>query len=160
MRAVLDRPKGFGLVLKSTYCHFAKSCVKVLDSEAPRDGIGAESGKMEAVLNFPKPLKLKRSRLFLRLCSCYRRFIRHFSHVAGQFHRLSKEDVMFAWNSVKELAFEAPQKAMTTAPVLEHFDAKRPAEVHPNASSCAIKVVILQRDGYNQERVVTYGSAV
>ena len=67
--------------------------------------------------------------------------------MAAPLHQLAKKDVPFTWGEQQEAAFAQLKEALTTAPILVHFDSSKDVELHPDASNYAIGTVVLQRDG-------------
>ena len=110
---------------------FLKSKVKVLGFIVGREGVEADLEKIRAVSEFPTPANIKAVRSFVGLCSYYRRFIKGFAWLAAPLHALSKKDVPFTWGAEQGEAFSKLKDAMTTAPVLVHFDITKDAEIHP-----------------------------
>ena len=99
VRAVFERLRAFGLILKPTKCHFFKTRVKVLGFLVSREGTEANPQKIRAVLDFPVPTTVKAVRGFIGLCSYYRRFIQNFAMLATPLHRLAKKDIPFTWGA-------------------------------------------------------------
>ncbi len=106
--------------------------------------------KFRAFTEFLRPDCLKATRSFLGLCGYYRRFIANFARIASPLHSLSKKDVPFSWGPSEEEAFVLLKEAMTTAPVLVHFNVDLPVEIHPDSSGYAIGIVVVQLDEKNR----------
>lgn len=148
-----------GLQINTKKCRFASTTIKVLGHLVSKDGIQPDPDKISAVLNFPRPLRPKELRSFLGLASYFRRFIRNFASIASPLHKLSNTS-SFDWNSDCEASFEELKRALTSPPVLRHFDDKAPTLLHTDASGQGIGAVLLQRDRESCEKVVAYASRV
>lgn len=147
-----------GLTLNTKKCHFARKSIKVLGHVVSKDGIRPDPDKISAVANFPRPEQQKALRSFLGLASYFRRFVRNFATLALPLNQLLNSGTPFVWSDACEKAFEDLKQALTSAPVLCHFDDTRPAILHTDASGHGIGAVLLQRDAKHRERVVAYAS--
>lgn len=142
-----------GLQLNTKKCRFARKTVKVLGHVVSKEGIQPDTGKITAVLNFPRPLQQKALRSFLGLASYFRRFIPGLATLASPLNRLLQSDVRFTWSDDCEKAFHTLKGALACRQVLCHFDETRPALLHTDASGTGIGAVLLQRD--DQSRGMT-----
>ena len=125
-----------------------------------KDGIRPDPDKISAVQHFPRPEKVKDLRSFLGLASYFRRFIRDFASIASPLHKLLGSGVPFVWSPECESAFVHLKCALTSEPVLCHFDETAPTLLHMDASGHGIGGILLQRDKCSRERVVSYASRV
>lgn len=147
-----------GLQLNTKKCHFASKNIKVLGHLVSKDGVRPDPDKVAAVLRFPRPANQKQLRSFLGLASYFRRFINHFAAIALPLHKLLTSGAAFAWSDGCELAFQALKRALTSDPVLRHFDENAPTFLHTDASGHGVGAVLLQSDSTSRERVVAYAS--
>lgn len=147
-----------GLQLNTKKCRFASKTIKVLGHIVSKDGIRPDPDKLTAVMNFPRPLHQKDLRSFLGLASYFRRFVLNFATLASPLHALLHSGTPFCWSADCEKAFQNLKEALTSGPVLCHFDEHRPTILHTDASGHGIGAVLLQRDHELRERVVAYAS--
>ncbi|UYV67951.1 hypothetical protein LAZ67_5002588, partial [Cordylochernes scorpioides] len=125
--------------------------MKVLGYLIDGDRIYPDPDKVEAVRNFPRPKNVSEVRSFLGLCSYYRRFIKSFADITGPLNELLKKGKQFSWNDRQEDSFDNLKSALTSEPVLGHFDEAAPIYVHTDASGSGISSVLVQlRDGCEQ----------
>lgn len=110
------------------------------------------------MLHFPRPLQVKELRSFLGLASYFRRFIRKFATIASPLNQLLQAGTPYVWSSECQHAFEALKSALTSGPVLSHFDDRKPIILHSDASGHGIGAVVLQSDAHLKERRVAYAS--
>ena len=83
------------------------------------EGVSTDPAKIEAVQQWPGPLKVTDVRSFLRLVSYYRRFIQNFAEIATLLHRLTaKTTEKFKWSPDCDLAFRDLKEKLVSAPVL------------------------------------------
>ena len=93
LNMVLDRLRHANLKLKPSKCCLLQRKVEFLGYKVSSGGIETDPKKVEAVLNWPTPSKLKEVRGFLGLCSYYRRFVENFSEIAAPLHALQKKKI-------------------------------------------------------------------
>ncbi|UYV76491.1 hypothetical protein LAZ67_14000675 [Cordylochernes scorpioides] len=151
LEMVLNCLSKAGLTLNLEKCHFGSRRMKVLGHLIDGDGIYPDPDKVEAVRNFPRPKNVSEVRSFLGLCSYYRRFIKSFADITGPLNELLKKGKQFSWNDRQEDSFNNFKSALTSEPVLGHFDEAAPIYVHTDASGFGIGSVLVQlRDGCEQ----------
>ena len=96
-------------------------------------------------------------RLFLGLCSYYRRFFASFAEVAKPLHKLLEVGQKFEWIPETQQAFQELKKWLVSAPILGYPLLDAPFILDTDASNHVIGVVLSQiQDG--PERVIAYYS--
>ena len=113
--------------------------------------------KLACVRSWPAPVKLKKVRAFVGLCSYYRRYIQGFSLIARPLHALTKKNARFEWSLECQAAFQCLKEKLTTAPIIALPRDEGTFTLDTDASKYSIGAVLSQnQDG--EERVVAYGS--
>jgi hypothetical protein len=105
--------------------------------------------KIQGVLDWPVPTKVKEVQSFLGFVNFYRRFIKDFSEKARPLHALTRKAKAWAWGPDEDRAFQGLKEAVTSAPVLAFpADAGR-FKLECDASNFATGAVLsqLQMDG-------------
>lgn len=97
-----------------------------------------------AVQEWPVPENTKQVRGFLGLAGYYRKFVRHFGLISRPLTDLLRKNVVFAWTSDKEDAFQALKHALISAPVLAMPDFTQEFEIETDASEKGIGAVLMQ----------------
>ena len=92
------------------------------------------------------------------LASYYRRFIPHFSKIAGPLHTLTKKDIEYVWTPQCQEAFEELKRLLSTAPVLAFPNFKFPFMLETDASILGLGAVLAQRQEDGYVKPVAYAS--
>lgn len=93
--SVFQRLKSANLKLKPSKCHLLRRTVGFLGHVVSEQGILLNPSKVEEVVDWPIPEKLRDLRAFVGLCAFYRKFIPTFSWVAAPFLALTKKNRVF-----------------------------------------------------------------
>ena len=107
-------------------------------------GCRSPPGKVEVILRWPRPTTVTEIRSFLGACTYLRKFIWHFSTIAGPLHALTGTKAKFVWEEGHEKSFQLIKKKITEAPVLALPNLQRTFEVETDASQYALGAVLLQ----------------
>ena len=107
------------------------------------------SDKVEAVVNWPTPRKVKDIQSFLGFCNFYRRFIWNYSDITVPLTHLTCSGVRWNWSDQCQSAFDQLKAAFTEAPILHHWVPGRQITVETDTSDYAIASIlsILGDDG-------------
>lgn len=146
-----------GLQLNSAKCQFGSRQLKILGHIVNKNGIQPDPAKINAIADFPPPADLKSLRSFLGLCSYFRRFIAAFATIARPLSNLLKNDTPFLWGTEQQAAFTRLKTALTSTPILGHFDDSAPTELRTDASGYGIGAVLIQHS-LEEDHVIAYAS--
>lgn len=158
LNEVLDRLRQAGLRLRPDKCHFIRPELRFLGYIVSKEGLKTDPNKIQTVVTHPIPAKVKDVRSFYGLCSYYRRFIKGFATLAKPLAELMKKDAPFDWGKAAKSAFEALQKALTTAPVLQYPSFGHPYTIETDASSNGLGAVLTQPDNEGVMHPIAYAS--
>lgn len=147
LRQVLTVLRDHKLYAKASKCEFFKSRIEFLGHIVSADGIQMDPAKLKAIQDWPTPQKVVDVQSFHGLANYYRRFIRHFSHIAAPLTDTFKKDRPFVWGLEQQKAFDALKQAMMTTPVLIGPDTTLPYTIYTDASDYAIGAVLCQDHG-------------
>jgi transposase InsO family protein len=157
LELVFSRLQSANLKLKPSKCSFLKREVNFLGYKVSSKGIETDSRKIEAVLDWPTPKKLKEVRGFLGLCGYYRKFVEKFADIAAPLHALTKKNCSFLWSTECQNAFNTLKQKLTEAPILALPRDGCRYILDTDASDHGIGAVLSQIQG-GEERVICYAS--
>ncbi len=104
--------------------------------------------KVQAVLNWPKPMTVKEMQRFLGFANFYRRFIRDFSSIAARLTSMTKRrGSRLFWSPAADQVFGHLKEHFSTAHILHHPDPEREIVVEIDASITGVGKVLSQRHG-------------
>lgn len=106
----------------SKCCFFAQDHVAYLGHIVSRQGIHPNPDRVSVVTDFPVPKNTKKVCNFLGLANYYRRFIKGFSKLTAALNQLLCKSVRFKWDESCQIAFDALEYTLVTAPVLAYPD--------------------------------------
>jgi len=134
VKKVLQRLRDAGLQVDIKKSEFSVTRTKYLRFIVSTEGIEVDQSKVEVVQKWKEPRTVKGIQSFLGFCNFYRQFIMNYSRVAKPLNTLTKKDIAFVWNNACKEAFEQLKSAMTSAPILRHYQADQPTMVEIDAS--------------------------
>lgn len=105
------------LYVKLEKSHLGQREVKYLGHLICSVEVAVNLEKMDAMLNWPKPVTLKALRGFLRLIGYYRKFIQNYGKVVRPLTAMLKKD-LFTWDKAAETTFFKLKESMPQALVL------------------------------------------
>ena len=154
----LKRLKKWKLVLKRKRCEFMMKSIRYLGVELSGDGVKPVKEKVTPVLDAPRPRNTGELRSFLGAVTFYARFVAAMSKVAAPLHRLLKKGQKWKLTATEEASFSELKKRLTQAPVLAHYDGRKPVRLITDASLYGLGAVLVQVDGDGNERPVRFAS--
>jgi RNase H-like domain found in reverse transcriptase/Reverse transcriptase (RNA-dependent DNA polymerase) len=179
LKWVLDRLSTSNLKARESKCHFFRRQLNFLGHVVSANGVAPDPAKVETIVNWPKPRSLFEVRSFLGLANYFRRFIKHYAHIAAPLTALLKgtekadrqgrlmhkgklkpeHEARLAaafdqsWTAECDTAFGQLKNALVQAPVLVLPDFDKPFTLVCDACDVAIGGILLQ-----ESRPVAYYS--
>ena len=128
---------------------------KILGHIVSKNGISTDEGKINVIVQIPRPTNAKEVQGFMGHCGYYRRFIFRFAIIAQPLYALI---VAFEWTDACEQAFQTLKEALVNAPILRAPDWEKIFHVHIDASNFAIGCILAQPGEQNMDFPVSYAS--
>lgn len=148
IRQVFEILKKEQLYCKLAKCEFMKEKVAYLGHIINEHGVQPDPSKVQVVKDWPRPKSVHELRSFLGLCNYFRRYIKSYARKTYPLTELLKKGVWEKggdpWDETHDLAFQVVKEALTTAPVLTHYDMSKPVELICDASKVALGGILMQ----------------
>ncbi|KAI3619099.1 retrotransposon nucleocapsid protein [Moniliophthora roreri] len=146
VRLVLERLRNANLCANAKKCEFDKAEVEYLGYIVSAQGISMNPKKLDTILSWPEPRKLKDLQSFLGFMNFYRRFIHDYSRITLPLTTLTKKSITFNFSDECRGSFEELKRRFTSAPVLRHFDPHAPCYVSTDGSDFTLSGIVQQAD--------------
>lgn len=154
---IFRRLREASLHLNLDKCQFVRSELRYLGYVVDDSGLHVDPEKVQSIVNFPRPQKVREVRRFLGMASWYRRFVQNFSTLVAPISSLLRKNAKFAWTPEAESAFCEIKDRLVCAPVLVCPDFTKPFVLQTDASNVGLGCVLSQ-DFEDGEHVIAYGS--
>lgn len=118
-----------------------------------KEGLKPDPQKVEAIVKMEKPQDIAGVQRLIGLVKYLSKFLNNLSQICEPIRRLTHKDAEWRWSAEQDEAFRKIKEAVTTAPVLQCFDATKHTEGCGDASSQGIGFVLTQ-----DEHPITYAS--
>ncbi|KAA0041712.1 reverse transcriptase [Cucumis melo var. makuwa] len=153
LRIVLQTLREKQLYAKFSKCEFWLEQVVFLGHVVSAKGVSVDPQKVEAVVNWERPISATEVHSFLGLAGYYRRFIEDFSRLALPLTALTRKNVKFEWSDKCEQSFQELKKRLVIAPILALPVTGKDYVIYCDASRLGLGCVLMQ-DG----NVIAYAS--
>ncbi|KAA0054814.1 reverse transcriptase [Cucumis melo var. makuwa] len=153
LRIVLQTLREKQLYAKFSKCEFWLEQVVFLGRVVSAKGVSVDPQKVEAIVNWERPISATKVRSFLGLAGYYRRFIEDFSRLALSLTALTRKNVKFEWSDKCEQSFQELKKRLVTALILALPVTGKDYVIYCDASMLGLGCVLMQ-DG----NVIAYAS--
>lgn len=158
LREILEKLSEANLRINTDKCVFGVSTMEFLGYRISEEGIKPLANKVDAIKEMPAPNCVKDLQAFLRGILFYDRFLEDRATIAEPLHRLLNADTEWHWTESHQEAFVKLKDLLINAPILWHFDDKKPIVVSVDASPFGLGAVFAHTDDQGQEHAVTFAS--
>jgi len=157
IRLVLSRLEEAGLCVNLLKCTFAVREITFLGHCITQEGISKSADKVKAIVEYPRPKKIKDLQRFVGLCMWYSTFVENFATIAAPLYALFKKRVKYKWGDLEENAFVQLKKVLSESVIIHGIDYTLPFIVRTDASDVGLGAILIQiYDG--KERVIYFAS--
>jgi hypothetical protein len=133
------------LYAKESKCEFGMTEMLYLGHVIGENGVQVHQEKIRAIIEWPTPRNLTELKIFLGLCTYYRKFVKGFSQLMTPLTDLTKKGA-FSWTDEAHMTFEKMKQVMSSCPVLALPDFTQPFVLECDASGIGIGVVLMQNN--------------
>jgi hypothetical protein len=109
------------------------------------NGVQVHQEKIKEIIEWPTPRNVTELKIFLGLCTYYRKFVKGFSQLTAPLIDLTKKGA-FVWIEKAQETFEKMKQVMSSCPVLALPDFTQPFVLECDASEIGRGVVLMQSD--------------
>src|SRR5258708_6033188 len=142
---ILQTLCSYKLFLQPQKCKFKCREVDYLGLVISKDHVVMDPVKVQGVMDWPQPAKVKDVQSFIGFVNFYQRFICNFSKIACPLHALTQKSKDWSWGAAKQQAFDALKSAVTSAPTLAFPSKSSPFHLECNASNFTMGAVLSQQ---------------
>jgi hypothetical protein len=158
VRTILKVLKKHNLRLKPSKSEFHKQRVEFVGLIVSYNGLEVNPEKVARIREWPEPSTVKGVQSFLGIANYYRQFIPGYSGKAVPLTGLTHKEREFLWSDEAQKAFDELKHLLTTTPILQLFDPKKPTTVETDASKYALGAILSQPGPDGKLRPVAYHS--
>ena len=156
---VLERLQRHGLTCNPEKCSFGSTEISFLGHLVTSEGIDKQPEKLEGIINYPPPTKLKDLRKFLGVCNWYSQFVDNYADTIAPLTNRLKQGTKWSWTEIEQAAFNKIKRALYDSPKLSTPDYGKPFCLQTDASEIGAGAVLFQRgDSPDERRIIAYAS--
>lgn len=146
LKKVLDRARQVNLKLNKSKCKFLVKEVEFLGYIFSQDGVKVNTERVEAINKMPSPQNIKELQRFLGMVNYLGSFIKNLSEKTQLLRDLLKKNVPWQWDENYQKCYDELKQAISSTPVLAHYDTNTPLVLSVDSSKSAVGAVILQNN--------------
>ena len=144
------------LHLKLEKCTFTASMVEHLGMIVKPGQIAMDPVKLNGIVQWPTPFKVKDVRSFLCFANFYCRFIPNYSTIARPLIDLTKKNLPWNWTPTQQQAFNHLKHLFLSQPVLHISNLSSPFAIATDAFKYALNTILLQTDSNGKWHPCSY----
>lgn len=145
---VLTRCREKSISMNPKKLQFAEPEVAFCGYILNADGVKIDPNKIKAITEFPEPTNLTELRSFMGMVNQIGEFSKDVSKAAEPLRPLLSTRNAFSWQKVHMKSFEDVKRAISSPPVLAHFDLNAETALHTDASrKNGMGFVLMQKQG-------------
>lgn len=146
LQKLLERCAQKGIVLNASKFVLREPRLEFMGHVIGVDGVRADPAKIKAIVDMPAPTDVSSAKRLLGVITFLAKFVPHLTTVVKPIQALTCKDVVWYWGSEHEKAMQKVKALISAAPVLAHFDARKPLIVQCDASQQGLGRVLMQEN--------------
>ena len=156
LELVLKRLYEAGLKLKREKCRFFMTEVTYLGFRVNKEAIKPVPEKVSTIRLAPAPANVTELKSYLGMLQYYNHHLPNLSTVTEPLHILMRKGSEWRWDDEQQKAFDLTKSMLCEAPLLAHFDPKKPTVLYCDASPYGLGAVLAHRMVDGSEKPVCY----
>src|SRR5258705_11396453 len=144
-REILQTLCSYKLFLQLEKCKFKHQEVDYLGLIISKDHVVMDPIKVQGVMDWPQPMKVKDVQSFIGFVNFYQRSIWNFSKIACPLHTLTWKSKDWSWGAAEQQAFDTLKNAVTSAPTLTFPSRSGLFHLECDASNFATGAILSQQ---------------
>lgn len=144
LKKVLERCRKINLKLNLSKCKFGLKEIKYLGHLITSNGIYPDNSHISAITNMPTPKDKKDVERLLGLVTYVGSFIPSLSDKTLALRELLKKGTEWQWYDRHDKCFSEIKTYLSTRPVLQYFDMRKPIVISVDASKTGLGACLLQ----------------
>jgi len=156
VQEVLCRLCANDLFLKPEKCFFKQQEIEFLGLIIGPNGVEMDPSKVEGIMNWPMPTKVKDVQSLLGLANFYHQFVKDFSKIAAPLHKLTRKDQKWEWDAVHQKAMDELKARFMKQPILTMVDTMKELYIKSDASDFATGAVLSMKCDDNKWHPCAY----
>ena len=155
---LLEPLESAGVQLKQEKCSFMLPEVEYLGHSISAQGIRSLREKVRAIRDAPRPQDISQIRSFLGMLNYYGKFLPNLATLLRPLYDLLQSAETWNWEEPQDRAFREAQTLLSSAPLLTHYDHKKPLVLSCDASPYGVGAVLSHRMDDKSDRPIAYAS--
>lgn len=144
LEKVLEIARRNNIKFNLNKCKLRTNAVNYMGHIITEKGLKINSGKVQAVVDMPRPIDEKGIERFLGVVNYLNRYIPNFSVETEPLRELIRKENLFSWTEKQENAFKTLKSKLIKAPVLQYYNKNEPVLVTCDALKNGCGSVIMQ----------------
>ena len=145
LKSLLERCRQLGIKLNKDKSEIARDSITFLGHQVTSQGLAADPGKVQAILEMPRPSSKEDVRVLQGTVGYLSRFLPHLSDAMEPLRQLTHEGVNFKWGDEQERALQAVKSLVTQSPILGYYNPKEELVLQADASNKGLGAALLQK---------------
>ena len=159
LKECLSRLAEKNLTLNPAKCKFLQKSLNFFGQIFSERRATPDPKRISALENTKKPTSAQEIRSFLGMVNYSSKYIKDYASISAPLRELTKKNVVFKWEQKHQDSFEMLKKALTSVPVMAHFDKNKESIVTVDASPVGISAILAQRSPETgTQSIIAYAS--